>query len=151
MSDEELLLHNLKWDYRFLELAKLISTWSKDPSTQVGAVITDENRHVVSMGYNGFPRGVDDDIRLQTREQKLKLIVHAEQNALLFANQKLEGCTIYTYPFMPCSTCAGQIIQVGITRVVSFKSNTTNWVEHFNQSRKMFAEVGIELLELEGD
>ena len=154
MSDEELLLHNLKWDCRFLEMAKLISTWSKDPNTQVGAVIVDANRRVVSTGYNGFPRGIEDDIRLSIREQKLKLIVHAEQNAILFSNnnQPLNNCTIYTYPFMPCSTCAGHIIQVGwINRVVSFKSNSTNWEEHFMQSRKMFEEVDIELLELEND
>ena len=93
---------SMKWDQRFLELAKLVSTWSKDPSTKVGAVIA-HDRKIISVGYNGFPEGVLDTAeRYYDRETKYKYMVHAERNALLFANTSVKGMTLYTYPFMPC-------------------------------------------------
>lgn len=105
----------MKWDKRFLGLAKTISTWSKDPSTKVGAVIVDKNRRIVSIGFNGYARGVDDAIH--ERSEKLRRTIHAEENAILFARRDIEGCTIYvTHP--PCGTCAAKIIQTGIERVV---------------------------------
>lgn len=137
------------WDSRFLEMAELVASWSKDPSTKVGAVIVDEDRRVLSLGYNGFPLGLSDDKRLDNREIKYKMIVHAECNALLFCSEPPVGATIYTYPFMPCPKCAGMIIQTGITRVVSYKSNNERWSEEFALSRNMFKEAGIELLEYE--
>lgn len=137
------------WDRRFLSVASLIATWSKDPSTKVGAVIVDQERRVVSLGYNGFPKGISDDKRLDKREIKYKMVVHAECNALLFAAKDLAGCTIYTHPFMPCPTCAGMIIQSGITRVVSLENKNWRWQEEFETSRKMFKEAGIDLLEYE--
>ncbi len=83
---------NEKWDKRFLELAKHVSLWSKDPSTKTGSVIVDQKRRVVSGGYNGLPIGVEDlDERLNNREIKYKMIVHCERNALLFANRDLGG------------------------------------------------------------
>lgn len=105
-------------DERYLGLARHIAAWSKDPSTKVGAVITRPDRTVVSVGYNGFPRGVNDDAHaLNNREKRLALTVHAEVNAILNAHQPVTGCTLYcTWP--PCSHCAGYIIQSGITRVV---------------------------------
>ena len=138
-----------QWDYRFLDLSKLIASWSKDPSTKVGAVIVDEDRRILSLGYNGFPLGISDDKRLDNREIKYKMVVHAECNALLFCSEPPVGATIYTYPFMPCPKCAGMIIQTGITRVVSYKSNNERWSEEFALSRNMFKEAGIELLEYE--
>ncbi|MQF98520.1 MAG: dCMP deaminase family protein [SAR202 cluster bacterium] len=140
---------NSGWDNRFLEMAELVASWSKDPSTKVGAVIVDEDRRVLSLGYNGFPLGLSDDKRLDNREIKYKMIVHAECNALLFCSEPPVGATIYTYPFMPCPKCAGMIIQTGITRVVSYKSNNERWSEEFALSRNMFKEAGIELLEYE--
>ena len=137
------------WDSRLLEMAELVASWSKDPSTKVGAVIVDEDRRVLSLGYNGFPLGLSDDKRLDNRELKYKMIVHAECNALLFCSEPPVGATIYTYPFMPCPKCAGMIIQTGITRVVSYKSNNERWSEEFALSRNMFKEAGIELLEYE--
>ena len=104
-------LGRYKWDIRFLDMAQLVSTWSKDPSTKVGAVIVDPNNRVVSVGYNGFAKGVSDDNRLDNRETKYKMIVHAECNALIFAQRPLTECAIYTYPFMPCPKCASMIIQ----------------------------------------
>lgn len=136
----------VKWDKRFLKLAEHVSTWSKDPSTQVGAVITDDNR-VVSLGYNGFPSGIEDDWRLENREEKYKIIVHGEVNAILFANRSLEGCTLYTYPFMPCSVCAGKVIQSGIKQVITYHDNNPRWVDSFKLTKEMFNEAGIKLLE----
>ena len=137
----------MKWDERFLDLAQLISGWSKDPSTKVGSVIVDDDRRVISLGYNGFPRGVEDDSRLNVRESKYKIITHAEANALLFAAEPLRGYTIYTYPFMPCSKCAGLIIQAGIKRVVSYTNSNERWYEDFEVSRKMFSEAGVKVNE----
>tara|TARA_Y100000296_G_scaffold83013_1_gene113081 strand:+ start:652 stop:1137 length:486 start_codon:yes stop_codon:yes gene_type:complete len=141
-------LNTLKWDYRFLEMAELISTWSKDPSTQVGAVIVDDERRIVSLGYNGFPKNICDNKRLDIREIKYKMIVHAECNALLFASMNpATDYTIYTYPFMPCPSCAGMIIQSGINRVVSYKTNTVRWAKDFEISREMLSESEVLLAE----
>jgi len=138
-----------KWDLRFLEMSELVSSWSKDPSTKVGSVIVDNDRRVISLGYNGFPKGVADNDRLNDREEKYKIVVHAERNALLFANTDVKNCSIFTYPFMPCPICAGMIIQSGISRVVSLKSNNERWEKDFEISRKMFQEADIQLLEYE--
>jgi dCMP deaminase len=136
----------LKWDNRYLSLAKHVSDWSKDPGTKVGAVITKTNR-VVSLGYNGFPEGVIDcETRYANRETKLKVVVHAEPNAIISAKQDLTDCTLYVWPFMPCSSCAGLIIQSGIKRVVSVTNdNNTKWLESFRMSEIMFNESGVKL------
>jgi dCMP deaminase len=135
----------MKWDLRFLGLAKHISEWSLDPSTKVGAVIVDDKNRVISLGFNGFPRGIKDDDRLLDRNKKLAIILHAEKNAIIFANKNLENSVIYTYPFPPCSVCAASIIQSGITRVVSVISYNTRWADSFKLSEEMFAEAGVEL------
>lgn len=139
-------MNTTKWDKRFLGLAKVVGSWSKDPSTQVGSVIVDQKKRIISIGFNGFPTGIEDssDLLLD-REQKYEIIVHAEANALMFANRSLEGCTIYTYPFQPCSKCAGLIIQAGLTRVVSIGHSTTRWKKNFCTAAKLFAEAGIDL------
>ena len=137
-------MKSTKWDKRFLELAKLCGSWSKDPSTQVGAVIVDGNNRIVSIGFNGFPQGVEDsEERLVDRETKYDIIVHAEANALMFANKSVEGCTLYTWPFPPCSRCAGLIIQSGITRVVSVVHTGERWKKNFDLARQLFHEAGI--------
>lgn len=140
--------HN-KWDLRFLELAKLVSTWSKDPSTQTGACIVDQDRRVVSVGYNGFAKGVQDHPeRYADRDLKYKLIVHCERNAILFAKRDLTGCTLYTYPFMSCSVCAGMVIQSGITRCVAPKipdDKKERWAEDMALSEQIFREAGVEV------
>ena len=136
-----------KWDLRFLEMARNAANWSKDPSTKVGAIIVDDDKRVISVGYNGFPKGVRDDERLDDRQEKYKIIVHAERNALLFANTNVKNCHIYTYPFLPCSVCAGMIIQAGIKRVVSVKNNNLRWQQDFKVSRKMFQEAEIHVIE----
>ena len=134
------------WDSRFLELARLVSTWSKDPSTQVGSVIT-RDKFVVSLGFNGHPKGVADSAeRLEVREVKYRTIIHAEINAILTAKQDLEGCTIYLWPFMPCSQCGAAIVQAGIKRVVAPKSDNDRWAESFAFTKEIFREAGVELV-----
>lgn len=132
-----------KWDLRFLELAKFISSWSLDPSTKVGAVITDTENRVVSVGYNGFPKGIKDDDRLNNREVKYQIVVHGEINAIMFANKSLENCTLYTYPFEPCPRCAGIIIQSGIKRIVAPFNTIDRWENDFKLSRQLFNEANI--------
>ena len=137
-----------KWDDRFIELAKFVAGWSKDPSTQVGAVIANSNtKRVVSMGYNGFPAGVEDTAdRLGTREIKYEMVVHAESNALLFAGPAAEGCTLYVTPLPPCARCAVLIIQAGISRVVCPTPDKSKepWRTQSQISETMFGESGVQ-------
>lgn len=134
------------WDHRFLDMAALVSTWSKDPSTKVGAVIT-RGKFVVSLGFNGHPAGVEDSTgRLHDREMKYRTIIHAELNAILSARQPLEGCTLYVVPFMPCSNCGAVIVQAGIKRVVTLESNNERWAESFEITRTIFAEASVDLV-----
>ena len=140
----------MKWELRYLEMAKLVSTWSKDPSTKVGAVIVDSDNTVISVGFNGLPRRIQDtDQRLNNRDIKLKMIIHAEINAIITAKRPLNGTTIYTYPFMSCSQCAGMIIQSGICRHISYKTNNERWKDSFDLALEMFdeARVIVNLLE----
>jgi len=131
-------------------MAKLVSTWSKDPSTKVGSVIVDSDNTVISVGFNGLPRRIQDtDQRLNNRDIKLKMIIHAEINAIITAKRPLNGTTIYTYPFMSCSQCAGMIIQSGICRHISYKTNNERWKDSFDLALEMFdeARVIVNLLE----
>ena len=109
-----------KWDERFLSIAKLAATWSKDPNAQVGAVIVDTQGQVASVGFNGFPKLVDDSIeRYHDQEQKLEMIVHAEVNAVLGAGTRAREGTAYVFGRPVCSRCAGTLVQAGIQRVVA--------------------------------
>jgi dCMP deaminase len=138
------------WHRWFLGLASYAATASKDPSTKVGSAIVDSKKRVLSIGYNGFPRGIQDtEERLNDRDIKYSLVVHAERNALLFSNSSVENCTIYTWPFMPCSVCASMIIQSGITKVVSIKNDNPRWIDQFKLSELIFKEAGVELLLLD--
>lgn len=136
-----------KWDIRMLQLAQLVSTWSKDPSTKVGAVITDEKHRVISLGYNGFPsKCADHDEVYADRERKYRRILHAERNALLFTTQDLTGSICYTYPFPPCCACASMLIQAGIDRVVAIeptKDQLKRWSEEFDEAFKMYYEAKV--------
>lgn len=133
-----------KWHKRFIELAKTIARYSKDPRTKVGAVIVDDEKRIVSMGYNGFPRKVLDlEERLNDRKEKLKYIVHAELNAILNAKRDLEGTTIYVYPYFPCNECAKAIIQSGVRRVITTGIVDDNWKDSVEASKKMFDEAGV--------
>lgn len=137
-----------KWDVRFLSLAEHIASWSKDPSTKCGAVITDGKR-IVSVGFNGFPAQTKDSDDLYTnRPEKYRRVIHAEQNAMAFSNRDLFGCTLYVWPMPPCSQCAAMIIQRGIFRVVTTKPDDTQlerWRESFDSAISMFRESGVKI------
>ena len=138
-----------KWDGRFMEMAHLTASWSKDPSTKVGCVIVDTMRTVVALGYNGFPRGVDDSPeRYADREQKYPRVVHSELNAILNANGPVRGCVLYcTFP--PCCECAKAIIQSGINRVViplkMEEEEEARWTDSVGVAFGMFEEAGIQV------
>lgn len=140
-----------KWDKRFLGMAQFVSTWSKDPSTKVGAVITDGNKKIISLGYNGLPQWVEDDPEiLLNREEKYKYIIHAEVNAILQANRdNFFAVTIYTYPFLTCPQCASMIIQAGIMRVVSYKCIDERWIPRIEDSKKLLNMASVEIMEYE--
>ena len=134
-----------KWDRRFLELAKQISTWSKDPSTQVGCVVVGPDREIRSTGFNGLPRGIDDtDERLNNREIKYPMICHAEENAIMHAARtgiSLKNCIAYvTWP--PCTRCARSLIQAGVSEIVYPKGVEipSRWEADFKMSLNMFKE-----------
>lgn len=141
-----------KWDLRFLEMAKLVSTWSKDPSTQTGAVLT-FGREVISVGFNGFPAGMPDDPELYAnREEKYSRIVHCEVNALIFAQRNLQGATLYTYPFLSCDRCVVQMLQAGVDRFVApmaTPSQLERWGAAFERTRKYIDECGAAYLEID--
>ena len=137
----------LTWDEYFMGLAHLSALRSKDPNTQVGAAIVDENHRVVSVGYNGFPTGVSDDEFPWSREgdvltSKYAFVVHAELNAILNSQRSVRGCTIYVSLF-PCNECAKAIIQSGIKRIVylddKYKNSNNNIA-----ARHMFRISGVE-------
>lgn len=139
------------WDMRFLGLAQHIASWSKDPSTKCGAVIVDQYNRIISLGYNGFARGVEDSgVLLNARDEKLRRIIHAETNAILFAERSLLGCTLYTWPIMSCARCASLLIQVGVARHVAPRLDFQNplhqrWADEFAASKDMLAQAGVEL------
>ena len=141
--------NQLKWDKWFLGLAQYVSTASKDPSTKVGAVIVDENRIVRGMGYNGFPRGVDDSPeRYNERELKYKLVVHAEVNACVNSIGNIKGGTIYVWPTLMvpnvCPECCKVVIQSGIRRVVGYEGPTNErWQSMAEISSMMLKEAGV--------
>ena len=132
------------WHKRFQEVAEHISTWSKDPSTQVGAVIVNPDRVIVGTGYNGFARGVKDSTkRLNDREEKYPRVIHAEINAILNANGSVKGCVLYTWPFPCCCPCSALVIQSGIKMVVSPKDIPDRWKETVEMGMEMYKEAGV--------
>ena len=142
-----------KWDQRFLDLADFISTFSKDPSTKVGAVITKNVNEIVSIGYNGFPKSdPDSEEEYINRETKLGKIIHGEMNAVKFAQSNgyhdLKGCTVYTTPFPPCYDCAIALAKLGVSRVVSIeptREQEERWGDSFRKTYKLFKFNKIEL------
>ena len=144
---------NNKWHKRFLELADLISTWSKDPSSKIGAVIVDKDNRVVSTGYNGFAKNVKDTPeRYDNRDIKYKIVLHAEENAMSYARRDLTGCVLYVSGLMPCSHCASLIIQNGIKTVVTWKKEVPErWKESMDLTKEIFNEAGVEMIEIEKD
>lgn len=136
-----------KWDTRFLEMALLVAGWSKDPRTQVGAVIADPEHRVVGVGYNGYPRGFKDSIATDSRELKHRLVIHAEVNAILNAVKPIpEGCTLYvTHPV--CDRCVVTAAQAGIFHIVAIEDNRPHdddWQETQALVRRLCREESIQ-------
>lgn len=136
------------WDKRFLNIAKEISTWSKDPSRKIGAVLVKHNQ-ILGTGYNGFPKGIKDDERLNQKD-KNKYIIHAELNAILNALKygiPLKDSTIYVYGLPICSECAKHLIQVQVKKVVTKYNEIGTWKESTDLAKEMFKEVNIDYIE----
>ena len=152
-------MKNRDWDLHFLQLCCDCARLSKDPSTRVGSVIVGPDNEVRSTGFNGFPRGIKDtDERLNNREVKYKLIVHGEMNAVLTAARigtPLKGCTLYlcatsadgsqVWGGVPCTRCTVEIIQAGITEVVTFPDTYVplRWRDDLLLSNALLKEAGV--------
>lgn len=145
----------IRWDRRFLTLADLVASWSKDPSTKTGAVIVRPDRTIASVGYNGFPRGMRDDLALlKDREVKYSRTVHCEMNAILSARERLDGYSLYVMPFMTCDRCAVHVIQAGIRRVITVTATNdqlSRWGSSFERTRSYYEEAGVDVLEYDPD
>ena len=151
-SRVEQLGESQKWFLRFLRLAEHVSSWSRDPSTKTGAVIAKGNQ-IISLGYNGFPRGMRDDAELYAnREAKYSRVVHCEVNAVLFGDRDaIKGATLYTWPFASCDRCAVQMIQAGITRYVFpelLPEHAERWGESMDRTKAFFDEAGLPWIEV---
>jgi len=140
----------MEWDNRFLELAEHIAGWSKDPSTKVGAVAVDDKRQILALGYNGFPRRIEDsEIRLSFRELKYSLVVHAEMNCIYnatYSGVSLDGATVYVHGLPICHECAKGLIQTGVKRVVMkaiLGQDRVKWQNSFSKSKVLFEEANV--------
>jgi dCMP deaminase len=141
----------MDWDTYFMEMANLVSTKSKDRSTQVGCVIVGPNHEVRTTGYNGFCRGIDDDVEERhERPEKYLWSEHAERNAIYNAARngiRIEDCTAYTTVF-PCADCARGLIQSGVVRIVTRPINnqkTSIPLHNYVSAMKMLDEADIDV------
>jgi dCMP deaminase len=138
------------WRDRYLDLAKQVSTWSKDPSRKIGAVAVGSKGQILSQGFNGFPRGILDSAdRYNDRPMKYKLVVHAEMNVIYnatFNGVSLDGASLYVYGLPVCSECAKGIIQVGIKNVVVYTDDVVPavWTDSYEFTYDMFKESGVQ-------
>ena len=144
-----------KWHRRFLALSEMIATWSKDPSRGVGAVIVSPAKQVISTGFNGLPRAIEDLPERLERPVKYDLIVHAEMNAIIQCARNgvsPNGCGLYS-SFFPCIHCAIAIVQAGIATVVAYEpiAGDEHWLASIEKSRAVFREAKVEFLELRRD
>lgn len=139
------------WISKYINLAKEIASWSKDPSRRIGAVAVSGKGQVLATGYNGFPRGMfDSPERYNDRSLKYKYVVHAEMNCIYNATYNgvsLDGASLFVWGLPPCSECAKGIIQVGIKNVYySTKEDIPEqWLTSLQLTQEMFTEVKISL------
>lgn len=144
----------MKWINHFIKMAELVSTMSKDPNHKIGAVIVDKNNRVVSTGFNGFAKGIDDNSeRLNDKEIKRLLMLHAEENAILYAKQDLTDCDIYVYGYPSCIHCTSIIIQSGIKTIYYRNSKKDNavseyWKTNLEMAKKLAEEAGVNVIEI---
>jgi len=140
------------WDIKFINLAKHISTWSKDRSTKIGAVIVDKDNRIVSIGYNGFPTDINDNVEERhQRPAKYLYTEHAERNSIYNSSRigvSTKGCSIYISQLFPCTDCARAIIQSGIDTIYCNEPNFNDerWGENFKVSYEMLIEANIKLI-----
>jgi len=143
----------IQWLKYFMTLAKNVSEMSKDPSHKVGAVIVDKNKRIVSTGFNGFAKNIiDSDDRLNNKDIKRKLTLHAEENAVTFAKRDLEGCDIYVYGYPPCTHCTSLLIQSGIKCIYYCNPShriSEHWQADFALAEQIATEVDVPYLELD--
>jgi dCMP deaminase len=147
----------MKWDSYFLDIANTVREKSKDPSTKVGVVIVGPDKQIVSTGFNGFPRAVNESSSERwERPTKYDYVEHAERNAIYNAARHgiaLRGCMLYMVglgpPTIPCFDCARAIIQSGITLVIgrSFKPVPDRWLKNLKGAQSMLTEAGVVCLE----
>ena len=138
------------WDNRWMALAQLIATWSKDRGRKVGAVIVGPDNEIRSTGFNGIPRAVNDDVEERhdaLSGEKYLWVSHAERNAIYNAallGVSTKGCTIYV-PWYPCIECAKAIVQAGIGRIVCFEPDLadSNWGKDFEKSLIILGEGNV--------
>lgn len=145
---EQVNQHSDSKDYQFMRLAREIASWSKDPSSKLGAVAISENNFIVlAQGYNGFPRGIEDDHRLYIRALKYPIIVHAEMNLIYNAARNgtsLENSTVYVYGLPCCSDCVRGIIQSKVKRIVMCDiKKDPRWIESFRLTAALLDEAQI--------
>ena len=137
----------LSWEEYFMALAILSAERSKDPNTQVGACVVNEENKIVSVGYNGAPTGYDDDKDMNWEregsflESKYAYVCHSELNAILNCNTSVKGCKLYVTLF-PCNECAKVIIQSGIKEVI-YLSDKYNGTDSNLAAKKMFDACGV--------
>jgi dCMP deaminase len=144
----------LGWDAYFMGVAALSARRSKDPNTQVGACIVNDEKRIVGIGYNGFPKGCSDDVFPwgsdgSYLDTKYPYVVHAEANAILNATTPLKGSTMYVTLF-PCNECAKLIIQSGITELV-YHSDNNRETKEYQASMRMLGAAGVTIRRVEGE
>lgn len=151
-----------KWDGRFLKIAEQVASWSRDPSSKISAVAVDENRRILGTGYNGFPK-TDDDYILDylVRDVKYSKIIHAEKNLILNCLNNgvtMKGATVYIWGLPVCKTCANELIQAGVSRIVAVwdkqdpktKNWEKEWVEYSSRAFRK-AKIDIETFDRKTD
>jgi dCMP deaminase len=146
----QICMRSEKWDIRFMSLARFISNWSKERGRVVGAVIVGPDLEIRATGFNGFPRGVNDDVEARHEKEsgaKYLWSSHAECNAIYNAARigvPLKGCTIYV-PWFPCVACTKAIIQCGICELVAYEPDHTDpqWGAEFTVALDMLREASI--------
>jgi dCMP deaminase len=138
----------MSWDQRWVDLAELVASWSKDRSRKTSAVIVDSRNVLLSIGWNGFPRGVDDGVECRhERPAKYQWTEHAERNAIYNAAAKgisTVGCRMYL-PWYPCADCARAVIQAGIVELIAVEPDwqDRNWAVDFAVVKGMLEEAGV--------
>lgn len=151
-------MKKITWDETFMAMVYVAAARSHDPRTKIGAVIATPDNMIVSMGYNGIPRGLEYNEDVMNSPEKYKIMCHGEENSILNSSRSgvsLVGCKIYVN-LLPCNNCARMIIQSGITEVIVHKQSQdfyiessdkegSYWDEAFKSTSSMFSEMGMKL------